>query len=91
MSSMQPRPNILLKSLCFLVGFTMHIFWPMMFNTARAQGFDTTQVEKPLSRHKIIQRSLRPHAQKHPALTDAPKYRIEVELDLDLFIYRGTS
>jgi hypothetical protein len=90
MSFMQPRPTIFLKSLCFLGGLTMLTFWTMMFNIARAQDFDTAQIEKSLSRHEIIQRSLRPHAQNHPALTDAPKYRIEVELDLDLFIYRGT-
>lgn len=45
--------------------------------------------QRNLSAQEIIGHSLRAHARSNPALTDAPMYRIDAELDLDLFIYRG--
>ena len=45
--------------------------------------------DAPLSTQELIEHSLRPHAREHPSLQNAPKYRMDVELDLDLFIYKG--
>lgn len=46
-------------------------------------------IEEMMSESELIKRSLRPAAQTHPALKDAPRYRIDVELDLDLWVYRA--
>ena len=45
--------------------------------------------QRELSAKELIAHSLRPHARSNPSLVDAPIYRINAELDLDLFIYRG--
>ena len=56
---------------------------------AMAQLFNTTATDDALPIQEIIEQSLRPEAQQHPKLTQAPVYRINTELDLDLNVYHG--
>ncbi len=62
------------------------------FNThsvqAQTSGFNP-QAHDPLSVPEMIKMSLRSSVHHHQALLNAPIYRINAELDLDLKIYRG--
>jgi len=43
----------------------------------------------PYSSQEIIRRSVRALDQQHPQLQSAPRYQLEVELDMDLKVYEG--
>lgn len=52
-------------------------------------GKQSTASPRPYTAQDIISKSVRFADQKHPRLSNAPLYRIEVALDLDLKVYEG--
>ena len=76
----------------FLLGASFYLLitpsaWSQL--STPTQSLTASPIEQIMSERDLIERSLRPSAQSHPVLQNAPRYRIDVELDLDLWVYHA--
>jgi hypothetical protein len=77
-------------SVVSLLGVSAHL---LVVSSALGQpsgvSLDPSPVDQIMSENDLIDRSLRPSVHAHPALRGVPRYRIDVELDLDLWVYHA--